>query len=87
MKFGCVDDAALVSIIRGRAARDHQTWTFRCPSGSYAGVAEVSEADHPYMRSSNFTVDRLPANFIVTRAAEYREDPEVQCRCGMALMP
>jgi hypothetical protein len=64
------------------AARDRWTLDLKCPKCGGAGVAKVSENDHPYMRDPGFNVDELPPGFALRRCSNYRHETQVECKCG-----
>lgn len=67
------------------AARDRYTKTIICECG-VKGEAEVSEADHPYMRSRDFQIDSIDPKFEVLRVEENRTGSQIRCAsCGATI--
>ena len=64
------------------AARDRFTRQITCPKCGVIGTAEVSEDDHPYMRSPGFSVDDLPPGFKVEKESNWRHETYIKCDCG-----
>ncbi len=70
------------------AARDRFEIGLNCVKCGVEGTAEVSEDDHPWMRSPDFTVDFLPDLFKVKKTAQFREKTEIICvTCGLLVHP
>jgi hypothetical protein len=61
------------------AARDRDESTIKCPKCGKTGVAEHSTGDHPYMRSDEFSIDKLPEGFEVVKETKWRYESSVQC--------
>lgn len=70
------------------AARDRFEINLQCVKCGVSGTAEVSEEDHPWMRSPGFSVDSLPEGFKLIRESEFREKTEIACiQCGVLVHP
>ena len=69
------------------AARDHTHLTLKCPKCGKTGTAEVSTADHPYMRTDEFKVESLPDGFIVTRHSKWQCETQFACTDCMVPFP
>jgi hypothetical protein len=61
------------------ATRDEDKTTIKCPKCGKKGIAEISTGDHPYMKSDEFLVDRLPDGFEAVEASKWRRENTVQC--------
>ncbi len=57
------------------AARDHSEISIKCPSG----IADTSTGDHPYMKSDEFMIHKLPERFVETKHSKWRRETEVMC--------
>jgi hypothetical protein len=62
-------------MIRIMTARDHFTWSLKCPSCGKTGVAQVSQADGwSFVNGHTSTrIDEVPAGFVAV-------DGEVHCK-------
>jgi hypothetical protein len=61
------------------AARDHSEISIKSPKCGLSGIADTSTGDHPYMKSDEFRIHKLPEGFVETKHSKWRRETEVMC--------
>jgi hypothetical protein len=69
------------------AARDYTTATIICPRCNRIGIVEISTADHPYTKSDDFRVERLPEGFAVRKLSKWQYETQFECTTCKVLAP
>lgn len=48
-------------------ARDHSEISIKCSKCGLSGIADTAMGDHPYMKSDEFKIHKLPEGFVETK--------------------
>jgi len=69
------------------AARDYTTATIVCAKCHRVGMVDVSTTDHPYAKSDDFRVERLPDGFAIRKPSKGQYETQFECTTCKVLAP
>jgi transcription elongation factor Elf1 len=69
------------------AARDHTIAIIVCPKCGREGTVDVSTSDHPYAKSDDFRVERLPDGFAIHKLSKWQYETLFECTTCNVVAP